>query len=205
MKTRQPETEARIVKVAERIFLQSGFSRVSMDDLAKELGMSKKTLYAYFAGKDDLVRAVLEHRTEIMGENLRALVEAPQPFVEKFRAVAHLLQTKISEVSPAFLEDIRRFSPEGYGIIERFRARAIPLYFGRIIDEGIREGYLEDSVPRELLLRMVVISIQGIIRPDVVAELRLHPSAVLDHILTIIFSGILTAKGRRVRKQFVHS
>lgn len=194
-------TKARIVGVAERMFLSSGFSRVSMDDLAKELGMSKKTLYAHFTGKEVLVRAILEHRTAAIEEKLQEIVESATPFAEKFRDLAQLLQAKIGEVSPAFLEDIRRFSPEGYGVIERFRARAIPRYFGRIIDDGIRAGYLEDTVPRELLIRMVLLSIQGIVRPDVVAELKLHPSVVLDHILTIIFSGILTAKGRRARKQ----
>jgi len=54
-------------------------------------------------------------------------------------------------------------------------------------------------------MRMVVLSIQGIVRPDVVAELKIHPAVALDHILTIIFSGILTAKGRRARKQLTSS
>ena len=46
------EIGGRIVRVAERIFLRSGFSRVLMDDLARELGMSKKTLYAHLASKE---------------------------------------------------------------------------------------------------------------------------------------------------------
>ena len=56
------EVRDRIVAVAERVFLRSGFSRVLMDDLARELGMSKKTVYAHFASKEDLLRAVLAHR-----------------------------------------------------------------------------------------------------------------------------------------------
>lgn len=197
MKTKNPETETRIVAAAERIFLQAGFSRISMDDLAADLGMSKKTLYAHFSSKDALVQAMLERRVAVIEESLKTIVGSSGSFIEKFRELAHLLQTRIGEVSPAFLEDIRRFSPEGYGIVERFRARAIPVYFGRIIDEGIREGYLADVAPRPVLIRMVVLSIQGIVRPDVVAELKIHPSAALDHILTIIFGGILTTKGRK--------
>ena len=174
-----------------------------MDELAAELGMSKKTLYAHFPSKEALVQAMLERRVEMMEGNLKDVVETQKPFTEKFRELAHLLQSKIGEVSPAFLEDIRRFSPEGYGIVERFRGRAIPIYFGRIIEEGVRQGYLEDAVPRQLLVRMVVLSIQGIIRPEVVADLKVHPSEALDHILSIIFSGILTTKGRKARKQLI--
>ena len=49
----------RIVRVAEKIFLRSGFNRVSMDDVARELGMSKKTVYSHFESKEELLRAVL--------------------------------------------------------------------------------------------------------------------------------------------------
>jgi AcrR family transcriptional regulator len=192
--------QARIIQVAERIFLRSGFSRVSMDDLARELGMSKKTLYAHFPTKDTLVVAMIECRMEVIEAGLKAVVESTKSFSEKFRDMAQFIQLRVSEVSPAFLEDIRRFSPSGFEVVERFRARVIPLCFGRIIDEGIKEGYIEESVPRELLLRMVVLSIQGIVRPEVVMELKIHPANALDHILGIVFNGILTAKGRKSRR-----
>ncbi len=199
MKSNAADTEVRIVAAAERMFLASGFSRVSMDDLAAELGMSKKTVYAHFAGKEELVRAMLERRVSLIEDTLKEIVGSSGSFLEKFRDLAQLLQARTSEVSPAFLEDIRRFSPDGYEIIERFRARAIPVYFGSLVDEGMREGYLADVVPRAVLIRMLVLSIQGIVRPDVVAELKIHPSAALDHILSVIFRGILTTKGRRAR------
>ncbi len=196
-------TEARIVGVAERVFLQSGFSRVSMDDLAKELGMSKKTLYAYFAGKDALVQAILEHRTTKIEKSLQEIVECAKPFVEKFRDLAQLLQIRIGEVSPAFLEDIRRFFSGG---LWRDRAVSGPVPFrgisGASSMTASRRAIWRTPCRGNCLMRMVVLSIQGIVRPDVVAELKLHPSAALDHVLTIIFSGILTPKGRKARKQF---
>ena len=70
----------RIVGMAERIFLRSGFSRVLMDDLARELGMSKKTLYSHFASKEELLRAVLLQRTREVDEGLEAIVSAKESF-----------------------------------------------------------------------------------------------------------------------------
>jgi hypothetical protein len=81
--------------------------------------------------------------------------------------------------------------------VEKFRDRIIPLYFGRLFDEGVKGGYLESGLPRELLIRMLVHSIQGIMRPEVVAELRLHPAAALDQILSLLLRGILTPSGRK--------
>ena len=194
------EVRDRIVAVAERVFLRSGFSRVLMDDLARELGMSKKTVYSHFASKEDLLRSVLAHRVSEVDEGLGAIVRARESFPAKLGHVARFLQGKIAEVSPVFLEDIRRYAPECFRVVEEFRGRAIPHYFGRLFDEGIRAGHVRRQVNRDLLIRMLVLSIQGIIRPEAVGELRLHPREALDHILAITFDGILTPKGRKARR-----
>lgn len=193
------------MRVAERVFLGSGFSRVLMDDLARELGMSKKTVYSHFASKEDLLRAVLVHRVSEVDQGLEAIVRAKESFPAKLGHVARFLQGKIAEVSPVFLEDIRRYAPDCFRVVEEFRGRAIPHYFGRLFDEGIRAGHVRPQVNRDLLIRMLVLSIQGIIRPEAVGELRLHPREALDHILAITFDGILTPKGRKARRPLSQS
>ena len=192
----------RIVATAERVFLRSGFSRVLMDDLARELGMSKKTLYSHFESKEELLRAVLVRRTGEVDRGLEAIVSAKESFPAKLGHLAGFLQSKVAEVSPVFLEDIRRYAPECFRVVEEFRGRAIPRYFGRLFEEGIRTGHVRKRVNRELLIRMLVLSIQGIIRPEAVEELRLRPREALDHILAILFDGILTPTGRRARRPF---
>ena len=192
----------RIVATAERIFFASGFSRVLMDDLARELGMSKKTLYSHFASKEDLLRAVLARRTGEVERGLEAIVSAKETFPLKLGHLAGFLQSKLADVSPVFLGDIRRYAPECFQVVEEFRARAIPRYFGRLFEEGIRTGHVRRYVNRELLIRMMVLSIQGIIRPGTVEELHLRPREALEHILAILFDGMLTPRGRRARRPF---
>jgi TetR/AcrR family transcriptional regulator, cholesterol catabolism regulator len=190
----------RIVRVAEKIFLRSGFSRVLMDDLARELGMSKKTLYAHFASKEALLHAVLIQRVSEVDQGLESIVSAKESFPAKMGHVARFLQANLAEVSPVFLEDIRRYAPDCFRVVEEFRGRAIPRYFGRLFDEGFRAGHVRPQVHRDILIRMLVLSIQGIIRPEAVSELHLHPREALEHILSITFDGILTPKGRKARR-----
>lgn len=168
-----------------------------MDELARELGMSKKTLYVHFSSKEELLRAVLEHHTGEVEAGLRPIVAGREPFPKKFQHLAHFIHGKMGRISPRFLDDVRRHAPECFRIVEEFRGRAIPLYFGRLFDEGVRGGYLEAGLPRELLIRMLLHSIQGIMRPEVIGELRLHPAAALDQILSILLRGILTPAGRK--------
>ena len=98
----------RIAATAERIFFAAGFSRVLMDDLARELGMSKKTLYSHFSSKEDLLRAVLARRTREVERGLEAIVSTKETFPLKLGHLAQFLQSKLADVSPVFLGDIRR-------------------------------------------------------------------------------------------------
>jgi AcrR family transcriptional regulator len=57
--TKDSETRQRILSTAQQIFLKTGFSKVTMDELANELGMSKKTLYKHFSSKEDLLKVIM--------------------------------------------------------------------------------------------------------------------------------------------------
>lgn len=168
-----------------------------MEELARELGMSKKTLYLHFAGKEKLVEAVLRQRLVTMEATLLPIVEAKIPFREKFARMTMALQTRLAEMSPMFFDDIRRRAPGCFHIVEEFRSRAIPRYFGQLLDEGIRSGDLRSDLDQALLIRLLVTAIQGIIRPEVMGELHLAPQTALAGLLDMIFQGVLTPRGRR--------
>jgi AcrR family transcriptional regulator len=103
----------RIVAGARRHFLAHGFRGVTMDDLAGELGMSKKTLYAHFRSKPDLVGAVLQAKfAELDAELERVEADHPDDFPEALRGLLATLQRHAAEVLPAFVSDVLRSEPE---------------------------------------------------------------------------------------------
>ncbi|HEY5791931.1 MAG TPA: TetR/AcrR family transcriptional regulator [Chthoniobacterales bacterium] len=187
----------RIIETAEQTFLQRGFARVSMDELADSLGMSKKTLYQHFSGKDDLLAAVLRHRTETVGRSILGILESAAPFPEKFRDLLNVIQRRMNEIQPVFLEDLQRYAPEHFRIIEEFRARMLPVFFGKILDEGAAAGLIRGDLDRALFIRIAVNAIQSLVRPGILTELKMHPWEGIDGILQIFFEGILTPQGRQ--------
>ena len=88
--TKDELIKQRLLSIAMQEFLQFGFSRISMDDLALRMGMSKKTLYKYYPSKEELVRAVLELRKKRVGE-LMSFIETKVP--------KHAFGEKIVQVS----------------------------------------------------------------------------------------------------------
>src|SRR5436190_2270303 len=111
----EPGVRERIVGVARRHFLAHGFRGVTMDDLAEELGMSKKTLYAHFPGKTALLEAVLLHKFETVEADMEQIMsECSSDFVNGLHRLLACVKRHTDEIQPPFLRDLQREAPETF-------------------------------------------------------------------------------------------
>ena len=198
-KSSNPEKNSarRIVTAARRHFFAHGFRRVTMDDLAQELGMSKKTLYASFPSKLDLLRAVLLDKFRSVETDLdRVLATASQDVLATLRRLLTCMQQHTEEIQPPFVRDIRREAPEIFQLVQSRRRALIQRYFGRIFEEGRRVGIIRKDMPTRLMIEMLLGVTEAIMNPSKIAELGLTPTAGYMSIMTTIFEGLLTDKGR---------
>ena len=168
-----------------------------MDSLASELGMSKKTLYSHFKSKNALLESVLKNMTLQINDGVMDIIGAAVPFYEKLRNLISFLHRRMSQVHPCFLDDVRLYAPESWTIIEEFRGRMIPVYFGRILDDGIKEGFIKADLDRSLFLRLLLNAVQGMMNPAAIMEFGMAPQSIIDGITNILFEGILTPLGRK--------
>jgi AcrR family transcriptional regulator len=187
-----------IVDAARAHFFSHGFRRVTMDDLAAELGISKKTLYAHFPGKIDLLEAVLADK--FAGVEAR-LKEAAHAHRHNFPATLHELMTgtqrELDEIKPPFVRDMRQKAPQVFKVVERQRAALIQRYFGKLFVEGQRAGMVRKDVPAKLIIEILLAMVQSIMNPPKMEELGMMPKEGFAGILKIVLEGALTPKGRK--------
>jgi AcrR family transcriptional regulator len=188
----------RIVTAARRHFFAHGFRGVTMDDLAEELGMSKKTLYASFPSKLDLLRAVLLDKFRSVEVDLDRVISAASK--DDVLATLHQLlacmQRHTEEIQPPFVRDIRREAPEIFQIVQTRRRELIQRYFGKLFEDGRRAGIIRKDVSTRLMIEMLVGVTEAIMNPTKMAELGLTPATGYVSITTVILEGLLTEKGR---------
>ena len=194
-----PEHSAaqRIVTAARRHFFAHGFRGVTMDDLAQELGMSKKTLYASFPSKLDLLRAVLLDKFRSVEVDLNRVTSSATTDV---RSTLHdllaTMQRHTEEIQPPFVRDIRRETPAMFQLVQSRRRELIQHYFGRLFEDGRRSGIIRRDIPTRLMIEMLLGVTEAIMNPPKMAELELTPTIGYMSIMTVIFEGLLTEKGR---------
>src|SRR5258708_2831557 len=117
---------SRIVGAARQHFLAHGFRGVTMADLAEELGVSKKTLYAHFTSKTALLGGVLLAKSNETESELAAIAaEYPSDFVAGLHGLLACLQRHTAEIQPPFVRDVGRDAPEVFRVVERRRRELI--------------------------------------------------------------------------------
>jgi AcrR family transcriptional regulator len=195
---RESKARQRIVAGARRHFLAQGFRGVTMDDLAEELGMSKKTLYAHFVSKVALVEAVMRDKFAEVEAELESLdAERVTDFASLLHAMLATLQRQTAEIQPPFLRDIRTEAPELFRLVEEKRAELIQRHFGKLFREGRRAGMIRKDIPTWLIIEIMLAATRSVVNPQRLLELELTPKAAFSAIISVILGGVMTEKGRR--------
>jgi len=193
------DVRGRIVAGARRHFLAHGFRATTMDDVAHDLGMSKKTLYAHFRNKVALVEAALLDKFSELAAGLEEITAAPAAFLLTLHRMLALLQWHAEEIRPPFVRDLRRAAPDLFQLVETRRTTLIHRHFSRLFAEGRREGMIRKDVPARLAIAVLLAATQGIMNPPRMVELGTTPKAALSAILTVVLEGVLTKTGRARR------
>jgi AcrR family transcriptional regulator len=187
----------RIVTAARRHFFAHGFRGVTMDDLAEELGMSKKTLYGSFPSKLDLLRAVLLDKFRSVESDLDiVMASASKDVLGALQQLLTCMQRHTEEIQPPFVRDIRREAPEIFQVIQTRRRELIQHYFGKLFEDGRRAGIIRKDMPTRLMIEILVGATEAIMNPTKMAELGLTPATGYVSITTVVLKGLLTEKGR---------
>ena len=187
----------RIIAAARRHFFAHGFRAITTDDLAAELALSKKTLYALFPSKEALLEAVvLEKFAGVDAEVARISGDRSLGCMEKLHELLTCLQREMEEIQPSFVRDMQRGAPEIFALIERRRAGIIREHFGALFEQSRRVGMIRQDVPTALLIAVILGAVNAVVNPAKLAELNLQPREGLLSILRIVLEGAMTEKGR---------
>lgn len=182
----------RVVAVARRQFLAHGFRSVSMDDLAAELGMSKKTLYLAFPSKTALIEAVLKDKFREVEADLGQLAKGQAADIEiVLHQLLDCVQRHTAEIQPAFVRDIGRETPELFQMVEQKRRELIRRYFGGLFEDGKKGGVIRSDIPTHLIIEILLGAVQSIMNPTKLVELGLTVEQGYSSIIRLVLEGAL--------------
>jgi AcrR family transcriptional regulator len=189
------KTRRRILAAARTSFFAHGFRSVTMDQLAEELAMSKKTLYAHFPSKHALLEALLNEKfTDVEADLERVTRESAADFLAGLERLLECVRRHTEEVQPPFVRDLQREGPELFKVVEARRGEVIRRHVGKLLADGRRQGLIRKDVPERLVIEILLGAVQAIMNPPRMAELGLTPATGFRAIISVILEGALSPK-----------
>lgn len=199
MDSEQQRVRRRILEVAGGIFFSRGFAKVTVDEIAAELGISKKTLYQHFDGKDQLLQAVVRGMINSVAADVEAILgDDRRDFIDQLIGLMRLMTARVSRLSKQFADDMQRHAPELWREVEQFRYTKVMANFGRLVRKGQAAGAIRRDVDPELLTVIFAATIQGVVNPQTLARLPYTASQLFQAVGKTMFIGILTEKAKIV-------
>ena len=191
------EIKRRILDAARDEFFLHGFSRVTVDEIAGKLGMSKKTLYRFFPSKEDLVNEVARVQLEEMDRSCRSYVsDENMDFVERLKGMMTYVAMQYARVGKIVLEDLQKHAPHIWKQVSAHRSEMIQERFGKLLAEGMEKGIFRKDIDKELILLIYTNAMQNVISPEILSHIPYTAAQVFEAIIKVIFEGILTDEAK---------
>ncbi len=192
----ESEERERILEAAAGRFMEFGISKVTLDEIASDLRMSKKTMYKHFPSKEDLLRNIIHARIKRNGKRFTDIMGSEKPFGEKLQDIFAFAGREFSAASRQFVIDLRRFAPDLWAEADEYRRKTIITNVRTMIEQGKAEGMIRPDLESDLFVLVFHSAVMNILTPHALSEQSFSTAQAFQGILRIIFEGALTQDAR---------
>ena len=199
------EIKERIIAKAREQFFRYGVKSVTMDDIATELGISKKTIYQHFGDKDAIVHQLMmaEMANDMCEWN--DLDESSNNVIEKIVKSMDIIRKAFAEINPSAFFDIKKYHPKTWQLFQEHKQNFIMESIRKELLQGIEQGFFRADIKVEILVRMRLEQIEIGFDPHLFPPNKFSLIEVELTLLDHYIRGILTPKGLEVYQEFMHN
>ncbi|MCX6317243.1 MAG: TetR/AcrR family transcriptional regulator [Bacteroidetes bacterium] len=196
------EPKERILFKAEELFMQYGIRSVSMDDIANSLGMSKKTLYQYFADKDELVEGVVDgHISEIEGDCINCRRDATDAIHEIFITMERIME-EFSNMNPMLLYDLEKFHFKAFRRFKDHKDKFLLQVIRDNIEWGIKDELYRSDINVDVLSRYRIESMMIPFNVALFPPGKYNLAVTSGIIIENFTYGLATVKGHKLIQKY---
>ncbi len=188
--------QTKIIDFCREYFLGNGFYKTTMDEIAAQLRMSKKTIYKYYSTKEDLVRETIIEFLNFHKENIGQIINTKSNAVDKLNELFNYIGKMIAKIDERFIRDIQTHMPDLWKDIDAFRTKMMTINIGKIIEQGKKENVFVDK-PSAIITGVFISSVRGVINPEFIMANKFSIKMALEETIEIIINGITTEKGKK--------
>lgn len=191
-------TRDRIRQKADELFMRYGLRSVSMDDIAYSLGISKKTIYQFFADKNELVDAVLEETLNYNKHNCEKNRTGAANAVEEVFMSMEMIEHMFRNMHPSVIYDMQKYHPHAFSRFLRHKNDFLYNIISKNLERGIKEELYRAEIDIEIMSRYRVESMMIPFNPEFFARQKHNLAEVEQQLIEHYLFGIASLKGHKL-------
>lgn len=192
----------KIQKGAEDLFMRYGVRSISMDDIARHLSVSKKTLYQHFADKEDIVTVTCKAHLDRNAVEFQAIRDTSKNAIEELAQLSVCLKRNMQDINPSLLFDLQKYHPKAWSVWLDHKNKFIRDSVVRNLKQGIAEGYFRPEIDTEVMAAVRLELIQVGFNEDIFPRERFRLPDVQMQMFDHFVYGLVTDKGRKLFQKY---
>jgi AcrR family transcriptional regulator len=175
--------------------MKYGIKNLTMDDIAKELGISKKTIYRTVENKADLVMMVVKHYLEEENGQLEQVLKTANNSIDAMVRMIDHFSTKIIEFNASALYDMKKYYPEAWEIYKHHQFQNVFNRISENLKEGVTEGMYRENLDTDVVARLYIGNIDTLLNPDYFPVKKYVFWDIYREYLSYHLHGVVSNKG----------
>ena len=192
------ETRIKILQKATELFMRSGIRAVSMDEIANQAGVSKKTIYQYYADKDELVDAVMQEEEKRIHTDSKECLEQSNDAIEEILLTLSRIYTQFSQMNPVVISDMERFHAKAHQRFHKMKYEHLHKVILKNLERGIQEGLYREELNIDMIAKYRLESIMIPFKLDLFPPAKYSLAAVAKELMEHFLFGLATLKGHKL-------
>lgn len=189
------QKKALILEKATEVFLKFGIKSVTMDDMARELAMSKKTLYNHFQDKNDLVVQIIKLKTNNDRLECKTIIHEAENAIDELYHISAYVAEMMSHIHPSVFYDLRKFHPEASTILHNHKWKFVMEMILANIKRGKKEGLYRKELNEKVVAAIYVASTDLISESDIFSASQVQSDVIFNEIVQFQLHGMVNAQG----------
>lgn len=185
-----------ILNRSAEVFMKYGIKSVSMDELARELGMSKKTLYQHVKDKNDLVASIIKQRLDQDQDMCMSLIQESENAIGSLIKIITTIIETMSQIHPSVFYDLQKYHEDAWQHIENHEQEFVMQVLRRNVERGMNEGLYRNDIDPDLVAQLYVLVVDAVIKREINSTLRFEK--VFVEVLHFFITGMCSEAGKKI-------
>ncbi|MDX2171554.1 MAG: TetR/AcrR family transcriptional regulator [Bacteroidota bacterium] len=196
------ESKEKILKGVEELFFKYGIKNITMDEIARHMGISKKTIYHYFKDKDEVVHSLMLHTIEDDRCRIKNAREHAKNVVEEVFKMMDEMREMLGRINPILFYELHKFYPQTWKIFQEFKSSFILAMVEASLRRGQQEGYIRLDIDIKILTRMRVEMVEQAMKGEMFPSEQFNVLDVQLALTEHFLYGVCTLKGHKLINKY---